>query len=421
MITAAVLWIVGLIAAAASAGRLLFSGVIATTATRRLNSHQQLQLNEDDEPPMGEIPQDQSLIANQFMSDPYKGRDKLEMIKFGEAKLTQIRFLPDSFSDEGDGSDDYTGIYGIFCVFNDKLNKQEPAVYPTIDHMMHTSDHCREHRYTLRLDEVVEAVTAHDNNAIRSNEERIMKKLPLSGMLFHQGFSGAGLIANALTTFENTAVVSEHSAIRDALNACSYIHNRFNSDNCSAVKQQKLVDDVISLLSRTSDDTIDHMYLKLDSASSAYIHLLRSIYPDAKWTFNYRKAEHVLAKSTEPKRNICVTTRRQPSSVLAAQAIESDLDLEDLSSHELCALHLSTLVGVASHEHESTGTGMLISYDNDLLQENALIELILPYLGVKKEIDANPTLAKERVDEILSMKSSVRGIRSQNIDDKKPP
>lgn len=358
--------------------------------------------------------QKRSLIAMQFTADHYVNRDKIEMIKSGEAKLAALRLLPDSLSQVGNGpSGSYNGVYGTFCVFDDQMNKKDPAVYPTVDHMMDASDHCIDNRYTLPLKEVVEAVTSHDKNSIRNER---LKTLPLSGLVFHQGFSGAGLIANALTTFDNTVDISEHSAIRDALNACDYIHNRFNSDDCSPMKHQKLVQDVISLLSRTSDSNIEHMYLKLDSASSTYIPLLLSIYPTAQWTFNYRKAEHILAKSTEPKRAACMLTKRQPSSVLASHASQHNLNLEDLSTHEVCALHLSTLLDVASKEHKRKGTGMLISYEDDLMKEDAFIQTILPYLGLQKEIDANPIMARARVEDVLSTKASVRGIHSQDVD-----
>lgn len=403
----------------------LLTAVVAITVSQLSDDYQQRRLltnnndgaasptdfiEDEDEPPLEE----ESLIAMQFTANPYAGRDKIEMIKSGEAKLASLRLSPDSLSEGPQGSNSYTGVYGIFCAFDDQLNKKNPSVYPTFDHMVQTSDHCIENRYTLPLDVVVEAVTSYDKKSIRTNES--LKKLPLSGMLFHQGFSGAGLIANALTTFDDTVVISEHSAIRDALNACDYLHNRFNSNDCSSSKHQKLIEDVISLLSRSSDSSIEHMFLKLDSASSAYIPLLRAIYPDSKWTFHYRKAEHVLAKSTEPKRNTCVLKKRQPSSVMASQALDHNVDLEELSTHEVCALHLSTLVDVASREHESTGTGMLISYEDDLLQEDALLETILPYLGLQKEIDANPSMARARVEEVLATKANLRGIHSQDVD-----
>ena len=407
--------VVSLIVAAAAG---LLTATIATRlGSRDFERRRQLTTNNNDatssshDPPIRE----ESLISMQFTANPYASRDKLEMIKSGEAKLVSLRLSPNSLSEaNNDGasrrSNGYTGVFGIFCVFDDQLNKKDPSVYPTVDHMVETSTHCIENRYTLPLNEVVDSVRSHDSNGIRT--EQSLKKLPLSGMLFHQGYSGAGLITNALTTFDDTLVVSEHSAIRGALNACDYIHNRFNSNDCSPSKHQKLVQDVISLLSRTSDPNMEHLFLKLDAASSVYIPLLRATFPNAKWTFDYRKAEHVLAKSTEPKRNTCILTKRQPSSVMASQALERNVDLEGLSTHEVCALHLSTLVDVATNEHESIGTGMLISYEDDLLQEDALIETILPYLGLQDEIDANPNEVRARIEKVLSTKTNLRGVHT---------
>lgn len=363
------------------------------------------QLNElaEEDPPIEE----ESLIAMQFTADPYADRDKIELIQSGEAKLASLRLSPDSLAEGND-----SGVYAIFCVFDDKLNKHDPAVYPTVDYMMQKSDHCIENKYTLPLNEVMEGVRSYDETP-SGNEP--LKRLPLSGMIFHEGFSGATLIANALATFDNTLVISEHAAIRDALNACDYIRNRFNSDDCSSSKHQKLIEDVVTLLSRSADSSIEHMYVKLDAASAVYLPLLRTIYPGAKWTFVHRKPEHVLAKSVGPKRNSCALTKRQPSSVMASKAAEYSLDLEELSTHEVCAFHLSTLLDVASHEHESTGTGLLISYEGDLLQEGFLLNTVIPYLGLQQEIDANPSSAQTRVDQVLSTKASVRGIHSHDV------
>ena len=278
--------------------------------------------------------------------------------------------------------------------------------------MAETSNHCIENRYTLPLDEVVEAVTSHDsNNGLRS-EGGGLKKLPLSGMLFTEGFAGAGLIANALTTFEEASVVSEHSAIRVALNACDYTHNRFKSNDCSPSKHQKLVQDVISLLSRTPDSNMEHLFLKLDAASSVHIPLLRAAFPDAKWTFDYRQPEHVLAKSTEPKRNTCALTKRQPSSAMRKR----NVDLEGLSTEEVCALHLSTLLDVATKENENSGTGMLISYEDDLSPEHALIDVILPYFGLQEKINAKRNEVQARIEKVRSTKTNIRGVHAHDAD-----
>ena len=143
-----------------------------------------------------------------------------------------------------------------------------------------------------------------------------MKTLSISGFIFHEGYSGAGLLTNILAkTFHNTHVVSGHPALRDALSACDDIHNRYLSENCSSVKHEQLVRDVITLLSRvsvpssTSSDTTpsqqqpspEQLYIKLSSSSTAYLSQLHGLYPTTSWIFVHRKSDHVLSKHMSVK------------------------------------------------------------------------------------------------------------------------
>ena len=224
--------------------------------------------------------------------------------------------------------------------------------------------------------------------------------------IFHQGHAGAGLISNALSGgFDSTLVVSEHSALHSALSACDVIHNRYKSDNCSSPKQEKLIKDIITLLGRTDDMSVEHLFLKFESASTAYLSTIRKLYPMAKWTFSYRKAEETLSKSMERKRNVtCLKAKRNPTMALANKSSANNLDLEQLSSHEVCALHLSTLFEEAVKEHEASGTGMLISYDDILESNTIIIDKVLPYLGL--QVDTQET--KDRVFNILKTRSNSR-------------
>lgn len=366
-------------------------------------SSRSLQAEEEEEPPL-ELPYEAvSLIAQQFAEDPYAHRDRYEMIVNGEAGLSSIRFAPTSFAVD-DGGDDFTEVYGEFCVYDSSLNRQDPSTYSTVYDIMGTSEHCGEHRYTMPLREVMQVVTKEDTSG-NSN----MKQLPVSGLLFHEGYSGAGLISNALATFDSTLVIAEHPAIRDALGACDVIRNRYKSDDCSSAKKQRLVQDVITLLSRTqSTSNVQHLYLKLSSQSAAYLPELRSLYPEAQWAFVYRDADHALTKATQRKRDgVCKKARRNPSMALSTKSTEYNIDLEALSDHEVCALYLSTLLDAAFKEHDESGTGMLISYDDVIVNNsNSVVNDILPYLGMSKEINANPQDVRERVADILSSRSN---------------
>jgi hypothetical protein len=351
--------------------------------------------------------QHESLIAMQFSPDPHGGRDHVSMIVDGELHLAGLRYSPRSLSPSHGGPGAYGDVYGEFCDYDPSLNRKDPSYYATVSAVMGESEHCGEHRYTLPLGPVVDAVrkggTAGGGGAAG------MRPLPVSGLLFHEGYSGAGLVSNAIATFDAALVVSEHSALRDALDACDVIRNRYLSEDCSPEAQRRLVEDVVTLLARTRDPNVEHLYLKLSSSSSAYIPALRASYPDARWIFVYRNAEHALAKTMERKRSgLCVKSRRNPSSALQAKSSHHQVDLEGLTNHEVCALHLSSLLDSATREHLDTSTGMLVSYDRDLSSNNVdnMLNVILPYLGLGGEIDSNPGVVRERVSKVLSKRSN---------------
>jgi hypothetical protein len=360
-------------------------------------------------------PQHESLIAAQFSPDPHGGRDHLSMIIDGELHLAGLRYSPKSFSSSSTpssslGGGSYDDVYGEFCAYDPSMNRKDPSSYATVSALTGESEHCGEHRYTMPLGMVVDAVRGGGETGGTTAGSATMRPLPVSGLLFHEGYSGAGLISNAIATFDAALIVSEHTALRDALDACDVVKNRYLSDDCSPEAQRRLVEDVVYLLARTSDPNVVRMYLKLPSSSSAYIPALRASYPEAKWTFVYRNAEHALSKSMERKRSgPCIKSRRNPSSALQAKSSHQQLDLEGLTNHEVCALHLSSLLDTATREHVDTGTGMLVSYDRDLSSSNNVdnvMNVILPYLGLGGEIHSNPEVVRERVSKVLGKRSN---------------
>lgn len=367
----------------------LFATVVAAAADEEESSS-------SDEPPI-DIPSE-NLVELQFSADPYADQDKLDMIKSGLANLAAIRYESNSFAS---ANSRYTGVYGDFCVYDAHLNDVEPSVYPTVDDMIFTSEHCGEHTYTLPLDEVVAAVSDHDARSGQTNPS-------VEGLHFHAGHSGAGLLANVLASFDNTLVVPEHSAIHDALFACDQIHSRFKSADCSSAHQKQLVQDVIKLATRSPDASITHAYIKFKAEDTVYLPIVREILSDTPWTFHYRDSDTTLAKSTQNKRNTCVMSRRQPSDDLLQKAGALNIDLEGLSTEDLCALYLSTFLEAATQEHQTSGTGMLISYEQ-LLEPGFIADVVLPYLGLQAEIEADPAMVSANVDSTLSIKSNNRG------------
>ncbi|KAL9185413.1 hypothetical protein ACHAXT_003190 [Thalassiosira profunda] len=358
-----------------------------------------------DEPPLDLPGQSESLIAMQFTDDPYADRNPLDMLKEGLLGLSGVRYMPYSFSASRGYGERYGEVLGEFCVFDATLNKEDPAKYPTAHALMGRSEHCGEHRYTISMEEALAAIDA---------PVKEMAELPVTGMVFHEGHAGAGLISNALATFDAALVVAEHPALRDALSACDVNRNRYKQTDCSEESQQALVKDVARFLSRTSTNSgMDKLYLKLSSESTAYLSTLRSLFPDAKWAFVYRQPHHALAKATAGRRKgACIKNRRNPSSALVAKSHDLHVDLEGLGHHEVCALHLSTLLDAAAAEHEASGTGMLVSYDNVLLgSPDEIVRTILPYLGLQKEIDADPAGVAERVSTVLATKAHADKVR----------
>ena len=355
-----------------------------------------------------------SLIAAQFGPDEHASRDKMEMILQGELSLSGIYYVPGSFASTGEEErsrnslSPYVKVYGEFCDLDWSPHRDEPTKFPAFVDIMALSRHCGEHRYSLPLDEVVSAVLAYDARP----DSAPIKSIPVSGLLLNEGRSGATVVSNALAVAEpaSTRVVSEHPALMDALQACDKIRNTHGSDNCDPAKVQSLVRDVVHLLSRTPDPALERMYLKLPSAATAYLGQLREAFPLAPWAFFYREANIALAKATQKKRNACIKQRRSPSEAVRARAFALGLDsLDDLGPQEVCALHLSALVRTAFTEHETSGTGLLVSYDEDLSSNGGRFvpETVLPYLGVGSA--ANPgTEARGRVDAVLAIDAKAR-------------
>lgn len=387
----------------------------------------------DDEPPLDRPKGPASLVAMQFHHlDPHAKRNKLEMILHGELHLSSIRYTPTSFA-----NDLFSGASGVYEDVSAEFCDYDPAAkplsddddMPTVHEVMAGSGHCGEHRYRLPLKEVIDAVRAHDNaaSAVRGvngsaksskfsnngdDKSKAVKQLPLAGLLYHTGHSGASLLTNVLSSaFDSTLVVNEHPALRDALGACDTLKNRHPDLVCNEGAQHRLVLDVITLLSRTSNEKLERVHFQLSPTSSAYLPTLRALYPTTPWVFVYRNAAEELAASTSTRarRADCVRNRRTPHQALLLKSQHKEIDMEKLTRHEVCALHLSSLLDAASLEHAESHTGMIVSYDNDLLSDSVVgifTDVLLPYLGLKDELDnTDPEIMGDRLASLLSVRT----------------
>jgi hypothetical protein len=346
-----------------------------------------------DEPPT-DLP---NLVELQFSEDPYKYEDKIELIKTGILNLQGIRYQATSFSN---CQASYSDVYGDFCAYDPTINKEDAMKYPTVSEAMLASDHCGDHPYSLPLKEVVNAVKSYDSTIGRINPA-------LAGLIIHTGLAGAEDVTDAITTFPNTLVVSEHPALHDSLAACDTIRNRYSSDDCSPSLQQQLVSDVIMLSTRSANASLNKAYVRLHPTSTPYISMVREVVPNAAWVFHYNDPKTTLAKITEPRKNYCVYTGRQPSEKQAKKAEDYNLDLDGMSDEVLCALYLSTLLDAATEEHESTETGLLVDYAS--LTTDFIITKELPFLGLQSEIDADSVAVSSTVEEEVQKHSRVTG------------
>jgi len=130
---------------------------------------------DDEEPPLSideeEVEEGYSLIAQQFTNDPFASHDNIQMILNGQLKLASIRYHPTSFAID-DNNEEYSEVYGDFCVYDTQINKIDPSYYPTVKDVMSTSNHCGEHRYSILLNEVMDAI----NN--RGDEDKVKTLQP---------------------------------------------------------------------------------------------------------------------------------------------------------------------------------------------------------------------------------------------------
>lgn len=105
---------------------------------------------------------------------------------------------------------------------------------------------------------------------------------------------------------------------------------------------------------------------------------------------------------------------------MAEKSSDYNLELEGLSHHEVCALHLSTLLEAAVNEHESSGTGMIVSHKDIVSSSSSsegnhvIIDEVLPYLGLQDEMNSNPSIVT-KISEILSTRSNARSKRQGNV------
>lgn len=316
-----------------------------------------------------------SLIAQQFTSDPLGHRDTLEMVGDGTVGLVGISLLPTSLA----GTDGrHAMVEGQFCSYDPAAGGGGlPAGVAEA-----RSGHCAEHRYAVPLRDALRAAGEADAaGGTGGGGGAAVHVHELSGLVLEEGLGtpGGDLVTSALARLDGTHVVNAHPALRDALSACDVARARFGVEECDRGAQVELVRDVVHLLSRVrrgGDDADDAdgatrrtMYVKLSMESTVHLPLLVEAFPSAPWTLVYDEdAGHALEAVTATGRGACARSARRPSEALARKGEEiggADA-LRSLSVHEVCAAYLSAGLDVAVREFEDGDGGMLISRSEDM-------------------------------------------------------
>ena len=86
-----------------------------------------------------------------------------------------------------------------------------------------------------------------------------------------------------------------------------------------------------------------------------------------------------------------------------------DIDLNQLSKHKVCAVHLATFLQVARRAQEHWYRNFEFLYDENIIRtsSNAIVDDILSYLGVEEaNLDSD---VRDEVSSILALKSNASG------------
>ena len=289
---------------------------------------------------------------------------------------------------------------GVFCDLDFSAYKKNPSLFPMAKDLIMRSKCRGVRRLQYGLSEAAKLARDYDEkNGLAANG------VP-AGFVFHESRCGSTLAANALAVIEGTRVFSESAPIPHAL-------KEFPSNSPSSGTGDELVKDIIYLMSRFSPT-----YFKFQSIIDQT--RLLSLFPSVPWIFIYRDPVQVmvshlgkdpsLRKGLPPKGNAgCArpSIRLNPTSELLSLVREklgkSSLrrGVSSLSEENICAAHLATLCSAALRNAKSSGTGMLVNYDN--IMETLVDDVIPHHFGVNlSERD------RERLAEVGSVYSKAR-------------
>jgi hypothetical protein len=316
-------------------------------------------------PPPLEPPDEGYLIAMQFSDDPYLGQDKLELVLSGKFMLSDVHM--------GRNAGEATKAH--FCEFDFERQQEDPSLAPRYIDLYSQTQHCQEHYVTLDLHEVAHACRKRDASSAST-----MHSIKPSAFIFHQPKSGSSLLTNMLAANQpGTRVISEPIALSEIV-ACQ---------KCGEEEKSQALQDAMYLLGRTATTTDEKkdesLFVKLSSASTIGLSIVRNSFPDTKWVFMYRDADTILQKlmnSRIDRRSCAHKKRRNPGAAMANFLISKEKNVSNLETDEqVCAAFMATNMAVVQQELALDDTvGRLVDYEDVTSQEG--IEELFDYLEV---------------------------------------
>eukprot|EP00977_Amphora_coffeiformis_P024875 scaffold17426_cov170-Amphora_coffeaeformis.AAC.8 len=249
-------------------------------------------------------------------------------------------------------------VNATFCHIDWNMHQENPSKLSFFDDLKAAS--CP-HKITVDLGDMVSRAKAYD----QQHPDKI-RVLPPTGIIFHQSRCGSTLAANMLATLERTRIYSETGSTVKALRACT------PNVECHPGTHQRLVHDVYYLLGRsTRGENIDHVFYKTNSGGM-FIEHFTAAFPQTPWVYMYREPTEIIRSHWKiPEDQIASNTDIpcarnydnpfQPTStqyVLNMRNVTSD----QLTRTEYCAVHLDAISHSVVSEHERTGKGLFINY-----------------------------------------------------------
>lgn len=316
--------------------------------------------------------------------------DRRTLVLNGEATLVDITIPPDAFS-----GNDYRAI-GVFCHVDFYLHKKDPSTVPMFRDLVGKSMHCKDGRFELDLQSIVNDSRAHD--AAANDEPTSVHTIPPTGFVFHESRCGSTLVANSLMAMDpaKNRVYSESAPPIAAAKAAA--RNE---------KGIELFRDVIYLMGRSNVPSERRLFFKIQSIGTKSISVFRKAFSEVPFIFVFREPLEVMRSHIKvegkDKAN-CLRSKRNPPDDLKNLVRKHGEEIRSLPSEDFCAAHLATLCQSALNEYRaSPSSGRMVNYKD--LPEILMDDIIPNHFVREGPLDRE---ARDRIEDISTKYSKGR-------------